>query len=157
MAINNRSLLIAAGIAGVLMAVLSTIPIINLVNCLLCAWLWLGGMFAVWYYKRENPGGVTTGQGALIGVVAGLIGAVIATVLSLIFNGAGMVEALEAQREVLGDAADQVIALMAGGLGAFLALIFNFVFYALFGAIGGLIGAALFGKPSYPQPGQYQG
>jgi hypothetical protein len=154
MSLNNRSLLIAAVIAGVLMAILSSIPIVHLVNCLLCAWLWLGGMFAVWYYKRENPSGVTPGQGALIGAAAGLIGAVLAAILGLIFGGAGMAAALEAQREVLGDAADQIIAMMAGGLGVLLTVIFNLVFYTLFGAIGGLIGAALFGKPKYGQPGQ---
>lgn len=152
MNLNNRSLWIAGAIAGALMAILSTIPIINLANCLLCAWLWLGGMFAVWFYRRDNRVPLSMGQGATIGAVAGLIGAVIATILGLILGGAGLASSLASQAETLGETGDMIVGLMAGGLGTVIGLFFNLVFYTAFGAIGGLIGASLFAKPTNITP-----
>jgi hypothetical protein len=154
MVINNRSLLITALIAGLAMGVLSSLPIINLLNCLLCAWLWLGGIFAVWYYRRENPGSITLGQGALIGAAAGLAGALVGTILTWLIGGAGLAQALINQREMLGEAGEMIFPVVAGGLGMIFSLLFNLIFYPLFGAIGGLIGASIFGRPSYGQPGQ---
>ncbi|MGQ9815610.1 MAG: hypothetical protein ACUVR3_10765, partial [Candidatus Roseilinea sp.] len=95
MQLNTRSLLIAAGIAGVAMGILSSIPILSLGNCLLCGWVWGGAIFAVWLYKRnENSVTVTTGQGIVIGLVAALIGAVTSWVLSIAMSAATM-EAIE--------------------------------------------------------------
>lgn len=36
---NNRSLFFAAGIAGAATAVVSSIPFVNLLNCLFCGWI----------------------------------------------------------------------------------------------------------------------
>ena len=148
---SNRSLWIAALVAGVAMAVLSTIPFISALNCLLCAWLWLGGIFAVWYYKRSNPGFLTTSQGATIGAIAGLIGAVIGTILGLVVNSAGVAAQLAAQAEAMGDAGGQIVTMLAGGLGVVIGLILNLILYTLFGAIGGFIGASIF-KPKVGTP-----
>jgi hypothetical protein len=143
---NTRALLISGAIAGAVSALLSAIPIINFVNCLLCAWLWLGGIFAVWLY-RKNAGGPTlvdTGRGAVIGLVAGLFGAVVASILTAIV-GAGApalpAETMAQLEDQLGEAAEVIT---NPGASLAVGILFNLILYPLFGAIGGLIGAAVF-------------
>lgn len=153
MQLNTRSLLIAAGIAGVAMGILSSIPILSLGNCLLCGWVWGGAIFAVWLYKRnENGVIVTTGQGIVIGLVAALIGAVTSWAFSIAMSGATM-EAIGPLLEQFPDEGFREafeVFFYSGGF-TILTLLINLVVNAIFGIIGGLIGAAVIGnKPSEP-------
>ncbi len=153
MQLNTRSLLIAAGIAGVAMGILSSVPILSLGNCLLCGWVWGGAIFAVWLYKRnENGVIVTTGQGVVIGLVAALIGAVISWLLSIVMGGATMA-AMGPLLDQFPDAESRQMLqqLMASGGVSIISLLFGLIINAIFGIIGGLIGAALIGnKPAAP-------
>ncbi len=153
MQLNTRSLLIAAGIAGVAMGILSSVPILSLANCLLCGWVWGGAIFAVWLYKRnENGVIVTTGQGVVIGLVAALIGAVISWLVGIVMGGATMA-AMGPLLDQFPDAESRQMfqQLMASGGVSIISLLFGLIINAIFGIIGGLIGAALIGnKPAAP-------
>ena len=94
--LNNRSLLIAALVGALVMVVLSNVPILNLINCVLCAGIWLGGMAAVWFYRRQTTMPITTGQGAMIGLVAGVIGAVLSSIISSVFGADAMQSVMDA-------------------------------------------------------------
>jgi len=125
--------------------------LLNLVNCLLCAWIWLGGIFAVFLYKRLDPTGMglTIPSGLALGAVAGIIAAIIGGVISLAFTStAGTAAALEALRSQpeLAPYVDQVGGYLAAGGASIIGTLCNGVVYAVFGAIGGLIGAAIW-KP----------
>ncbi len=139
---NNKTLLYAAGVAGVVTGLLSGIPILSLLNCLFCAWLWIGGAASVWLYNSREGGYVTPGNGALLGAATGLVAAVIGAVLATVFGGLSAVALSQLDPEM-----QQYIPDFAGSLltGAF-SLAFSFVFYAIFGALGGLIGASIFKK-----------
>jgi len=145
---NIRSLLIASGIAGIAMAFLSNLPVIYLGNCLACLWLWSGGIFGAWVYHRSEHS-ITSGQGAVIGVVGGLVGAVLGAVLGTIFGGAGLTSLLSSQagnaQQLFGSAAGSLG--FAGGL-SLLELCFTIFIYPVFGAIGGAIGGVILGKPN---------
>jgi hypothetical protein len=151
----NSKALTAAAIAGVAIGVLSGIPLISALNCLLCAWVWGGGIFAVWLYKRNSGDpSVQSSQGAMMGLVAGVIGGLIAGVLSMAL-GAGSMETIlgqvrtqmadldPAQREQMQVMLD---AMASGALGV-VGICINVGIFAIFGLIGGLIGAATIGKP----------
>jgi len=144
---NTRHLIISAAFAGVLSALLSSIPIISFVNCLLCGWLWLGGIFAVWLYRRNTGASlVSLGQGAVIGLLAGLVAAVIVGLVNAFISAGGSPippETAALLEEQLGEAAE---ILANPQTMATFGIIINLVLYPLFGALGGLIGAALF-KP----------
>jgi len=71
-----KNFFIASLAGGAAMALLSNIPILSLGNCLLCLWVWGGGLLGAWMYKKLQ-GSVTVGDGAWIGALAGLIGGVI--------------------------------------------------------------------------------
>lgn len=153
MQLNTRSLLIAAGIAGVAMGILSAVPILSLVNCLLCGWVWGGAIFAVWLYKRnENGVIVTTGQGIVIGLVAALIGGVISWLLGVILGGATMAAMGPLLEQFPDEESRQAFQqLMTSGGVPIITLLVNLIVNAIFGIIGGLIGAAVIGnKPPAP-------
>jgi hypothetical protein len=141
---NSRSVAISSLLGGLVIAVLSNIPVVNLANCIACMWVWAGGIFAAWYYHRSE-GSITTGQGAVVGVLSGLIAAVISAIIGLVFGafGLGLAALSGAQIETLEEVVGSTAAsfLLAGGV-TIIGLIINVFFYSIFGALSGLISAA---------------
>lgn len=150
---NIRALLIAGGIAGSVMALLSSLPLISAGNCVLCMWLWGGGILGAWLYPRFDleQAPMTAGRGAIIGVVSGVIGAMLATLLAVVFSGAS-VEALNAIADQVEDPQVQEVLRAIGTTGTVSAitLVINIIVYPLFGALGGAIGGMMLGRRSAP-------
>lgn len=139
---------------GVIMALISSIPFLNFLNCLCCAGIMLGGFFAVFFYKNnftpQTPP-YTSGECMTVGALAGVFGALIGTVLSAIF----MAVMGDVMREfVLGflersdlnlpqEFWDQMETVMSAEFSFFTLvteLLTNMLIYPLFGLLGGLIG-----------------
>jgi hypothetical protein len=138
---NMKNLWIAALSGAVLTELFSNIPIVGLANCLLCAWFWLGGIFAVWLYRRLS-GSLTTRQAAMVGLLTGACAGVLGIVLS--FAGlAGAQGMANFAREIAGPEG-------AGGIDeipAWAGIVFNIIgtlFNVLFGWVGGIIGGRIF-------------
>lgn len=148
---NTRSLILTVLIAGTVIGVLANLPILNLINCALCIWVWLGGGLAVLIYRRFQPGqpGLTAGQGAGLGALAGLVGAFVGAVVFLvtsplsvpIFNG--LARSLQLEGDLL--FRSNTIWDLVGT--AFVFLVLDAVLYPLFGALSGLITANLTRAP----------
>lgn len=144
---NTRSLVLTVLIAGTVTGVLANLPILNLINCALCFWVWLGGGLAVLIYGRlqHGPGTLTASQGAGLGALAGLVGAFVGAVVFLvtsplsipIFNG------LARSLQIEGDLPfrSNTIGDLVGA--AFVFLVMDAVLYPLFGALSGMITANL--------------
>jgi hypothetical protein len=141
MNMNSRNLWIAAVSGAALTTLVSNLPFIGFINCLLCGGFWGSAIFAVWLYRRLN-GSLTSSQaikiGALTGLLAGLLG------FALSFAGlAGAQGFLNSAREFLpADATQDMDDIPAWG-----ALVFNLLgvtFNVVFGVLGGWIGGALF-------------
>ena len=81
---NNK--LKPAIIGGVLIGVLSAIPLVSAANICCCLWAILGGMLATRFYVNNSPTPARPGDGAVLGVIAGAIGAVIYFVLGVPIN-----------------------------------------------------------------------
>jgi hypothetical protein len=151
---NTRALLLSALIAGLVMALLSNIPVLNFVNCILCGWVWLSGIFAVYLYRRfAAPNmNLSNGQGLAVGALAGVVGAIIGSIVGAIFSsilGAGMASAfsLLASQPGFESYAPYLRTMSGGGGFSLFTLGCDLVFYVIFGAIGGLIATALIWKP----------
>jgi hypothetical protein len=141
---NTRNLVISVGIGGGAMGLLSAMPLISMGNCLLCLWVWAGAIFGVAIYAHMEGTPITQSEGALIGALSGLVGAVVVGGLSLLFGAAAM--ALFASMGITDS--DQLLSQLAGqGIGLVAGFVFNIVLYPLIGALAGLIGTELFGKP----------
>lgn len=141
---NTKNLLIAALTGGVLTEILTNVPFLNLLTCVICISFWIGPLLAVWLYRRME-GQVTLNQGIGIGTLAGVIAGVIGFVLSF-FNLAGVGDIAEVLRGMPGFQEQDLQQMEALFSGPMLILI-NLVgvgITILFGAVGGLIGGAIF-------------
>lgn len=149
-----------AVLSGLISAVLSGIPILNL-GC--CLWLLGGGSLAVWLYQRRIPGAVVTpGMGMRIGALSGVFGFVVTTVLWVVMFAknsqkfrtifAEQMEKSLAQNPDprTQDAARQFMDYVntPEGLATFfmVALVMMAVFYVIFSAAGGALGASMFAR-----------
>src|SRR6476659_10467072 len=72
----------AALVGGVAIGVLSALPVINLANCC-CAWILFGGALAAYLMQQNHPAPINVGDGAIVGLIAGLIGAFVWLLLSV--------------------------------------------------------------------------
>lgn len=159
---NNK--LKPALIGGVLLGLLSVIPFVSSLNICCCLWAILGGMLAAHLYIKSSPTPVRSGDGAVVGALAGVVGAVIEVILgipiayamgptmrnmilSLLENvNPQQAELFRHQFEQAGNSITPVI------VNAIILAVLLFIF----SVIGGLIGTALFekrkGGPVPPPP-----
>jgi hypothetical protein len=139
---NTRAFLLASLIAGVAIGLFGGLPIISLANCILCIWVWLGAMLAVWLYRKleGSKPNLTATQGMLLGLVSGVIGAVIVWLLSLLTKDAAsdMIASIATSAGI-----DLPAGLLGGGF-TLIRLVIDLVLYSIFGVVGGLIGASVF-------------
>jgi hypothetical protein len=153
--------LLPAIYGGIIMGLLSEIPFVNLINCLCCAGLIIGGLMAVFFYKSNfTPDTVpfTAGDCLSVGALSGVFGALTATVLSLIISamfGDVMMEFLrnwiensniklpDQVREQFYEALETESSSVSFVTNFF----FSIIIFPLFGLLGGLIGYGIF-KPN---------
>jgi hypothetical protein len=156
--------LVPAIYGGVIIGVISGIPFLNFINCLCCAGVLLGGFLAVFFYKSElsEQTPLTTGDALSVGVLAGVFGAMISTLISalLIYTvgnlaGEAMYDLVEGLYDKMGvleqmsaDQLEQLETMKASEL-SLVSILSAFIIYPLFGLLGGLIGYAVY----KPKPG----
>jgi len=149
---NNK--LKPALIGGVLLGLLSVIPFVNFLNICCCLWAILGGMLASYLYVKSSATPVSAGEGAVLGALTGLVGAVISLILGIPISYAmgptmrnlvlsimenvnrQQAQLMRAQLEAAGDSMVRLI------VNALILAVLLFVF----SIVGGLIGVALFEK-----------
>jgi hypothetical protein len=147
---NTRTFVYSALLAGAVIGVLGNLPIFNLINCLLCIWVWLGGFLAVYLYRRMERGAasLTPAQGAGLGALAGLIGAGVGIVVYSLTSFISMplfasfVRFMQIERDLPFDRVDP--AAIAGS--TFFFFVLDALLYPLFGAISSFITASLMRK-----------
>jgi hypothetical protein len=150
---------------GVIMGLISSIPFLNLVNCLCCAGVLFGGFLAVMFYKNNftpDTPPFTSGDCMAVGALAGVVGAVVGTALSLVFIAMFGDVARQFLLNVLRNSnlqfppelLDKIEEGMSEGT-SFFRVIFRFfpslIVDTLFGLLGGLIGYSIF-KPKQQLP-----
>jgi hypothetical protein len=145
-------------IGGVLIGILSAVPLLNMLNCLCCAWVIGGGIFASYLYVKDAPFPVTLGGGVALGLLTGVIGAVVDTIFSipLYFAMSGMGGFAEQLSELLDrvpnldpEARRMFLSLVSesGGAAVFtISVLMQLVIFALVAMLGGAIGVAIFEK-----------
>lgn len=151
-------------LGGVVIGVLSALPIINLANCC-CAWILFGGALAAYLMQQNHPEPIMIGDGAIVGLLAGVVGAFVWVIASVPIGVAMAPFQSEMARDALRNAGDMSPELRAFierfsggptiGLGLVLGFFVMLVISTLFGMLGGLFGALLFKKsqpPAIPPP-----
>lgn len=150
-------------LGGLFAGVLSALPFVNLANCC-CLWMIAGGVLAAYIMQLNHPSPITVGDGAAVGFLAGIFGAIVMLVVDIPIRafvlpllpemGTWRTRRSEMPpevREALRNVGPQVIALAGGVIFIAIELIFS--------TLGGLFGALVFRKaspPSEPAPAPAQ-
>jgi hypothetical protein len=140
---NTKNLLIASLVGAFITIVLTNVPIISVVNCLLCAGFWAGPLFATWMYRRQT-GTLTLGQGIGIGTLAGVWAAIVGFLIATA-TGVGSEAMIQSYSQFI--PADSGLTLPAPGVMSVFASLIGAGFGVFFGFLGGLIGGAIFKSP----------
>jgi hypothetical protein len=145
-------------IGGLVSGALSVLPVVSIFNLCCCLWVVTGGGVAAYMLQQKRSAPITPGDGAVVGLLAGLIGSVVYLVLSLpVFLIMGSF-----QQQIL----DQVMnnpefppelqQFLATGATGFLFTVIGFFFMLaagiVFSTLGGLLGALIFRKSQPPVP-----
>ena len=143
-------------LGGLLIGVLSALPFIGWLNACCCLWVIAGGVFAVWNAQSNQPLPVTAGDGAITGLMAGVIGGLVALPLNVIFDSIQRRLILRLVDSMQADFPPQFRTMLEDGERGPLAIIFSGLFmtaaYAVFAMLGGLLGVAIFRKNLPPPP-----
>jgi hypothetical protein len=139
---------------GLLIGFLAGIPFFAWINCACCIGVMAGGVLSVYLYKNELAEGsqLTMGDGAVLGLFAGIMGTVVAAILETIFGNVG-IDLLYRFSNFL-DIPELNYWLseidpkhFAKGIFA-LKLVTNLVTFVIFGLVGGILGVSIFNKKS---------
>src|SRR5579864_1058960 len=139
------------------MGVLTGLPIVAAGNLCCCLWVFGGGIVAAYVLQQNEPAPITAGDGAVVGLLAGIVGAFVYLIVSVpVSILVAPMERLIVQRfiERMGEMPPEFREFAARGLGTGLRLMLGFFFWLVVGAafstIGGLIGQAIFQKKAPP-------
>jgi hypothetical protein len=142
--------------------VLSALPVINVANCC-CAWILFGGALAAYLMQQSHPEPIGVGDGAVVGLLAGVAGACVWLILTIPITAALapfqdqlMQRALRNATDMAPEARAFLERLSAGGPATGLGLVFSFFVMlcisSVFAMFGGLFGALMFRKNPPPSP-----
>lgn len=140
-------------IGGVVVGLLSAIPFVNLLNFCCCLWALLGGALAANIFIKNSPTPAGPGDGAVVGLLAGVVGALIYIVigipLGILTSGvmvslmSGLIQNMDpAQAEAI----RQQMASTQNIAGAIINGLIMAVLLVVFSTIGGLLGIPIFEK-----------
>jgi hypothetical protein len=148
-------------LGGVAIGVLSALPVINLANCC-CAWIIFGGALAAYLMQQNHPEPITVGDGAIVGLLSGIVGAFVWAVISIPINAAMsgfQSQWMERALAESGDLPPEVRSILeslgtpgAMGIASVIGLIVMLCVGSVFGLLGGILGALMFRKNAPPPP-----
>jgi len=142
-------------LGGLFIGVLSALPIINLGNCC-CLWIVGGGAIAAYLAQQQPLAPTGLREGARVGFRAGIVGAVVwlfaSTLVDVMLaplqqsaadfmlrSATDIPPEVRSWLENVGNAASLPARMLVG-------FFFQLLLAAPFGALGGLLGAAVFGR-----------
>jgi hypothetical protein len=157
------SKMMPALLAGLLLGVLSSLPIVSAGNCCCGLWFVTAGVLAAWLMQQNQPFPIMLGDGALAGLLASVVGTVVWGILYLPLQAVTGVWQRGFAERVLNSAGDlpegfrEVLEHSQGPGGMIASLVIGFLFMLVIGGafttLGGLLGALLFRKDAAPPPG----
>ena len=156
----KASLIQPAVIGGLVGGVLSALPLISGGNLCCCLWIVCGGAVAAYLLQQNQSAPIVPSDGALVGLLAGVVGAFVYLVVSIPINL--LVEPLEQRifqrlaetvNNMPPEFREYATRSTSGGVRVAMA-VFSFMFMlflgAVFSTIGGLLGALVFARKTPP-------
>ncbi|WP_119842211.1 hypothetical protein [Salinibacter ruber] len=154
---RQQSILVGAVVTGLL-----STSYLSLINFACCLGVILGGAVAVQQFTSRTGTSVETGDGVVLGALAGAGGAVLANIFDRALRPLGL-DSQSISQDMMQNFAQmqgqqgmspEMMQQFQGGGGMtmiIVGLLFGIVVNTIFGAIGGAIGAAIFGEEGQAQ------
>lgn len=154
-------------IAGVVFGAIAALPFFGMLNCACCSLVLGAGFFAAYLYSgdcRRQGAEFRAGTGAVVGLIAGAFYAMMATLVGAVvhltvgdFVSKALREWIQGLPNLPAETSETIRrAIDSSQKLSPLALVFQFFFNlligAMFGTVGGLIGGAVFKVPPPPMP-----
>jgi hypothetical protein len=136
--------------------VLSALPFVNLFNACCCLWVVTGGVVAAYLLQEREPTPILVGDGAIVGLMAGVIGAFVNLVISIPVTLllAPMQRAMLDQFIDNGSLPPEMREMVSSGFGTVAGIVFGFIFAlfagVVFSTLGGVLGAVIFRRKPAP-------
>lgn len=143
-------------VGGLVVGVLSALPIISAGNLCCCLWATSGGAVAAYVLQQNRPTPIAQGDGALVGLLAGLVGALVYLVVSIpiAFLIAPMervlMERISSSGNMPPEFREWARTYVGGALGVAVGFAVMLVVGSIFSTLGGLLGAMFFRKEAPP-------
>jgi hypothetical protein len=145
-------------IGGAISGALSAFPIISAGNVCCCLWVVSGGAVAAYVLQQNRSTAITAGEGAIVGVLAGVIGAfvylLVAVPIALMM--APFERVMMDRIADSGNLPPEYRDLIGSYAGTALFSVFGFLAMlcvgSIFSTIGGVLGATIFKKQGAPPP-----
>jgi hypothetical protein len=153
---TTTSKLQPALIGGLVTGVLSALPFIGAFNACCCLWIVAGGVTAAYLLQDREPNSIQVGDGAIVGLMAGVIGAFVYLILSIPITllMAPMMSAFTDRIVNEGSFPPEVREMLTSGIGTAAGIILGFFAYLaagiVFSTLGGILGTLIFRKPARP-------
>jgi hypothetical protein len=153
---TTTSKLQPALIGGLVTGVLSALPFIGAFNACCCLWIVAGGVTAAYLLQDREPNSIQVGDGAIVGLMAGVIGAFVYLILSIPITllMAPMMSAFTDRIVNEGNFPPEVREMLTSGIGTAAGIILGFFAYLaagiVFSTLGGILGTLIFRKPARP-------
>jgi uncharacterized membrane protein YeaQ/YmgE (transglycosylase-associated protein family) len=146
-------------LGGLLIGVLSALPFVSMCCCL---WVIAGGVLTTYLLQERMTTPVTAGDATIAGLLAGIVGAILATVLSQLLAMARGLNFADAINDLIGQGrlppemtgALEQVRDMPPAIFIIGSLLVSLFIYPIFSILGALLGVALFKRqPPPPPPG----
>ena len=151
-------------VGALVMGVLSALPIVSAGNICCCLWVVSGGLVAAYVFQQQHSAPISAADGALVGLLAGIFGAMIHTVVSIPVDIiVGPMQRAMMQRFIdmtgnmpsdMRDMLERISDRRSSGAFFLVGHIVGFMFWlfvgGVFSTLGGLLGSAIFRKQTPP-------
>ena len=139
------------------MGVLSALPIVSAGNLCCCLWVVSGGVVAAYILQQNQVAAIGPGDGVLVGLLAGIVGAFVYLLLSIPITllvapmeRRVLQRILENTGNMPPEFREYVGTYLGGGIRIVIGFILMLFVGSIFSAVGGLLGAVIFRKPLPP-------
>jgi hypothetical protein len=142
-------------LGGIFIGVVSVLPVVNFLNCC-CLWVIAGGVLSTYLLQQNRPDPVDSGEAAIGGLLAGLIGGAIYVLVHIaIFSAAGgqvdqIRAAMARQPQVTPEMREMLDRVLSPRNLVLMITATTLVAYPLFAMLGALLGTVFFKKKVPP-------
>ena len=149
-------------LGGLFIGVLSGLPIISVLNCCCCGWVIIGGVLTAKLAQQDPSPPLTPGRGALLGLLAGITGAVVWLIVSMALDPLigplqqRMIDQVLRGADDMPPEARDWLETVGRGAGSGVQYAAGFVLHvcaSVLAALGGLLGAIFFRRDVPPALG----